>query len=119
LRLIFKTQRDKISYHSFFKYLQETLKLELADWEIDQLENRLDRFGMAFINFNEFNQFCLEYDISWEEELQAVSLDSALEAKLSTNFKDYKLKKSDYFKGIETILTSEIAALAKADKIYE
>jgi hypothetical protein len=54
-----------------------------------------------------------------EEELQTVSLDSALNAKLNISYKDYRIKKSDYFKGIETILISEIAALAKADKIYD
>ena len=74
---------------------------------------------MAFIDFNEFNLFCQEYDIDLEEELQTVSLDSALNAKLNISYKDYRIKKSDYFKGIETILISEIAALAKADKIYD
>jgi hypothetical protein len=29
--------------------------MDLQDWEIEEIENRLDRFGMAFIDFNEFN----------------------------------------------------------------
>jgi hypothetical protein len=42
-----------------------------------------------------------------------------LEAKLNVSYKDYKLTKADYFNGIKTILTSEKAALAKCNKIWE
>jgi hypothetical protein len=38
--------------------LKLSLKIDLDDWEIEEIENRLDRFGMAFIDFNEFNLFC-------------------------------------------------------------
>ena len=61
---------------------------------------------MAFIEFNEFNEFCLEYGLDWGEEIIDNDLESILEAKLNLSYKDYQLTESDYFQGCKTILTS-------------
>ena len=45
------------------------MKIELADWEENSLESRLDRLGFAFIEWNEFNEFSLEYGLNWNEPL--------------------------------------------------
>jgi hypothetical protein len=81
------------------------------------IEDRLDQLGMAFIEFNEFNEFCLEYGLDWGEDINNNDLEAILEAKLNLSYKDYRLKDSDYFQGCETILTSEKAALAKVTSI--
>ena len=37
---------------------------DLEKWEKDSLECRLDKLNFAFIEFNEFNEFCDGYKIS-------------------------------------------------------
>ena len=73
---------------------------------------------MAFIEFNEFNEFCLLYGINWGEEVKENDLEDILDAKLNLSYKDYRVTKSDYFLGCPTMLTSEKAALSKAEGIY-
>jgi hypothetical protein len=71
--------------------------IELANWEEDALESRLDRLGMAFIEFNEWNEFCMEFGMDWGEPLLETDLEDVLDAKLNLSYKDYKLSKNDYF----------------------
>jgi len=59
LRSLFKKYTDRLSYHDFFNFLEQGLKINLEGWEKDALEERLDRLGMAFIEFNELNEFCM------------------------------------------------------------
>ena len=54
---MFKAQGDKLSYYDLFQFIEYTLSIKLSKWEEDDLEGRLDRLGMAFIEFNEFNEF--------------------------------------------------------------
>lgn len=69
LRALFRAQDDKLSYFDLFTFLERTLQIKLHNWEEDALEGRLDRLGMAFIEFNEFNEFCLGYGIDFGEPL--------------------------------------------------
>ena len=69
----------------------------MANWEEDALESRLDRLGMAFIEFNEWNEFCMEFGMDWGEPLLETDLEDVLDAKLNQSYKDYKLSKNDYF----------------------
>ena len=79
-------------------FVEDQLGLNLEDWEEDSLECRLDRLGMAFIEFNEFNEFCLDYGISWDEKLKAFDLEDELDAKLNLSYKDYIIdSKQDFF----------------------
>jgi len=73
------------------------LKIKLEVWEEDALEGRLDRLGFAFIEFNEFNEFTMEYDIDWKEKLLETDLEDILDAKINLSYKDYQLSKIDYF----------------------
>jgi hypothetical protein len=45
------------------------MAIKLENWEEDALESRLDRLGMAFIEFNEWNEFTMEFGMNWGEEL--------------------------------------------------
>jgi hypothetical protein len=73
---------------------------------------------MAFIEFNEFNEFSLEHGLEFGEPLLETDLEDILDAKLNLSYLDYKVSKYDYFMGCPTMLTSEKAALAKVSKIY-
>ena len=104
-----------MSYYDFFKFTREVLNVKINDYEMDDLESRLDRLGMAFIEFNEFNEFVLDYGIDFGEPLLETDLEDILDAKLNLSYKDYKITKYDYFQGCPTMLTSEKAALAKCN----
>lgn len=53
------------------------------------LEERLDRLCMAFIEFNEFNEFLLGYGLDYGEPLLENDLEEQLERKLNVSYKDY------------------------------
>lgn len=76
---MFRHQNDKLSYFDFFQFIEHTAQIKLAVWEEDALEGRLDRLGFAFIEFNEFNEFCLNYDIHFGEDLLLTDLEDLLD----------------------------------------
>lgn len=47
------------------------------------MESSLDRLGMAFIEFNEFNEFCQNYGVNWGEPLDENDREAQLDAKLN------------------------------------
>ena len=102
-----------------FQFIEYKLKISLQNWEEDALEGRLDRLGLAFIEFNEFNEFCQEFGFDWGEPLLENDLEDQLDAKLNQSYKNYKLSENDYFQRCKTMLTSEKAALAKCRKIMK
>jgi hypothetical protein len=69
---------------------------------------------MAFIEFNEFNEFSMDYGVDWNEPLLETDLEDILDAKRNVSYKDYQLSEADVFHGCPSMLTSEKAALAKA-----
>ena len=73
------------------------MQINLQNWEEDALEGRLDRLGLAFVEFNEFNEFSLEYGLDWGEALLENDLEDILDAKLNLSYKYYKLTEDDYF----------------------
>jgi len=74
---------------------------------------------MAFIEFNEMNEFSQTYGIDWGEKLLETDLEDILDAKLNLSYKDYQLSDEDFFMGCPTMLTSEKAALAKVNQLYK
>ena len=118
LREKFAAQNDKFSYFDMFQFIEHRLKIPLNKWEEDDLEGRLDRLGMAFIEFNELNEFSIEYGIDWNEPLLETDLEDILDQKLNLSYKDYQITEEDFFLGCPTMLTSEKAALAKVNQIY-
>jgi len=63
----------------------------MMSWEEDALELRLDRLGMAFIEFNEFNELCQEQEINLGEPLLETDLESLLDRKLNVSYTEYRL----------------------------
>ena len=119
LRDMFKSQNDKLSYFDMFQFIKNKMQIELQNWEEDALEGRFDRLGMAFIEFNEFNEFSLEYGLNWGEALAENDLEDILDAKINLSYKDYIVTEADYFQGCATMLNNEKAALATVRKIYK
>jgi hypothetical protein len=88
----------------------------MKKWENDALESRLDRLGLAYIDFWEFVEFAEGYGVIFNEPNRPENdTEQILEAKLNISYKDYKLTKTDYFNGIKTILRNEKAALSKCN----
>ena len=71
--------------------------IELKNWEEDALESRLDRLGLAYIVFNEFNEFGMEHGLNFGEEIEDSDLEDILDAKNNISYLDYKVSKYDYF----------------------
>lgn len=94
------------------------MEIKLENWEEDALESRLDRLGMAFIEFSEFNEFSMEYGINWGEKLPEEDLEDILDAKMNLSYKDYVVTKADYFQGCPTMFKSEKAALSACRTIW-
>lgn len=90
----------------------------MKNWEEDALETRLDRLGMAFIEFNEFNEFCMSYGIDFGEPLLENDLEDILDEKLNLSYQEYKVTKRDWYNGVSSILRSEKAALSYVESIW-
>lgn len=118
IRQLFQEQNDKLSYYNLFHFIEFDLKLKLQNWEEDAIESRLDRLGMAFIEFNEFNEFCMEYGIDFGEPLLETDLEDILDEKINLSYQDYKVTKKDWYNNVSTILTSEKAALNFCETIW-
>ena len=119
IRQLFHDQNDKISYFNLFTFIELDLKIKMHNWEEDALEHRLDRLGMAFIEFNEFNEFCMEHNIDFGEPLLETDLEEILDEKINLSYQDYKVTKKDWFNNVSTILTSEKAALQFCETIWQ
>ena len=52
---------------------------------------------MAYIEFNEFNEFCMDHQIDFNEDVFETDNEDILEAKLNLSYKDYIVTKYDYF----------------------
>ena len=93
---------------------------DLEKWEKDSLEVRLDKLNFAFIEFNEFNEFCDNYKIHLGVPIEARDLESIIEEKMNVSYKNYVIDPSkDHFQGCKTMLTNEKAALATVHAIYK
>lgn len=55
------------------------MKITLDDWYKDVIESRLDRMGLAFIEFTEFAHFLQGFNVSFNEELPEMDLEEQLE----------------------------------------
>ena len=45
---------------------------------------------MAFIEFNEFNEFSMEYNLDWNEPLLENDLEDQLDEKINLSYKDFE-----------------------------
>jgi hypothetical protein len=78
--------------------LEFDLKVRLKDWESDALESRLDRLGLAYVDYWEFVEFMEDFEVVFDEpERPELDVEAQLEAKLNISYKDYKLTKADQF----------------------
>ena len=57
----------------------------------------MDRLGLAYFEFNQFNEFLEEYDYVWGEPVIETNITSILQAKMNLSYKDYIISELDYF----------------------
>ena len=119
LRTMFKDQNDKLSYFDFFNFIEHDLKLQLENWEEEALQQRLDAMGMAFIEFNELNEFFDEYGYKTGEPIIEDDYEHQLEVAQELSYRDYQVTEADYFMNCPTMLKSEKAALAVCRQLYK
>jgi hypothetical protein len=74
---------------------------------------------MAFIEFNEFNEFSIEYGINWGEPLLEGDMEDILDAKMNVSYKDYTVTDQDYFNRCPSMFNNEKAALARCREIWK
>lgn len=54
---------------------------------------------MATIEFNNFNEFCADFELDWGEPISKEDDDDILEYQLSISYSDYQVSSNDYFRG--------------------
>ena len=123
LKDVFKSHGDKISYYDFFSFLEKDMGFgkdgyKPQDWEKDAIEMRLDRMGLAYIDFNEFRKFCNDYNIDLGESLNLEDKEDEMEEQENVSFKDYQISEKDKFQGSSTMFRNEKAALKVANSFY-
>lgn len=75
---------------------------------------------MAFIEFNELNEFTMDYGLDWGEPLLENDLEDILDAKINLSYKDYVINPAeDFFMGCPTMFTNEKAALKECRRLYK
>ena len=74
----------------------------------------MDRLGLAYFEFNQFNEFLEEYDYVWGEPVIETNITSILQAKMNLSYKNYIISESDYFPGCPTMFNNEKAAIKYA-----
>jgi len=120
IREDFRNHKDKLSYFSFFNWIEGAFGIQLKAWQCDAIESRLDRMCLAYIDYWEFVEFCETYEIYYDEPDRPLNdTEAIMDARLNISYRDYKLTKADYFQGNKTILLSEKAALAKCAQIWD
>lgn len=74
----------------------------------------LDSMGLAFIELGDVATILKQVGCDLGVKCNQVDESAKLKKKLAVGPEEYKLSESDYYRGLPTILNSEVAALAKA-----
>ena len=74
---------------------------------------------MAYIEFNEFNEFLRDFGYDTGIEVIEEDDEAELERKAAISPKDYVVTPEDYFMGVPTMLNNEKAALATCAKLMK
>ena len=59
MKKVFDEHQNRLSYFDFFTYLKGIGVVVEKDWEVEAITQRLDAQGLAYIEFNEFNEFLI------------------------------------------------------------
>lgn len=93
-------------------------KLAKIQWVKDGFADFLDDYGEAHIGLNDLIDFLgfFDFDLGVQK-----TIDEEERMKLKANIepKDYKITNADYWRGCQTILNNETAALLKCEQIFK
>ena len=90
-----------------------------APWIFEDFISQLDTMGLAFIELNDIASWLKAFGFDLGIKISQMDVADALEKKLKVGPEEYQLNaQTDYYRGIETILNSEVAAMAKVMQLY-
>lgn len=119
----FNTHRDQcLTYFNFYELLFTTLKLDIPKWEwefiYEDLEFYLDSDDTADMSLNDVANWLKMYDFDLGV-LTHASTEQIRKKDIHDDPYTYKHSKEDYFRGLKTILNSELAAIAMCENLYQ
>lgn len=76
-----------------------------------------DEFSLAFVQFNDIIDWLKDWQFDFGVAKEQDS-EEELHKKINTAPKQYVIQEKDFFRKCKTILNSEVAALAYAEKLY-
>ena len=85
----------------------------IDEWRYEDFETTIDNFGLAFMELNDVNKWLLDHGYDLGVPVKQIDREDEFEKKMSVQPKDYELTEKDYYRNKQTILNSEVAALAK------
>lgn len=84
----------------------------------EDFQSQLDRMGLACVEITEIAEWLLKYGCDLGIKINKVDQTDVINKKLQIGPKDYQINPEvDYYRGISTILNSEVAALARVIEI--
>ena len=86
----------------------------IEEWRYEDFETTIDNFGLAFMELNDVNKWLQDHGFQLGIPLKDIDREDEFQKKQNVQPKDYVLKPEvDFYRNKETILNSEVAALAK------
>ena len=115
----FTKYNQKLTYYEFSKVTQAMGVDFVANWMFEDFLSDLDSMGLAFIELNDIASWLRKYGFDIGVQINEVDQSDKLKKKLAIGPKEYQVTEADYYRGIPTILNSEVAALATAIKLSD
>jgi len=92
----------------------------VAPWMFDDFIDELDALGLAFVELSDVARWLQDFGFKLPGvEIPEKDESDMLRARLDVEPSSYELTDKDYYRGVQTILNSEIAALAKVIQLSE
>ena len=110
----FKKYQNKLTYFDFNQVAISIGVDFVAGWMFEDFLSDLDSMGLAFIELNDIASWLQSYGFDLGIQVSSIDESTNLQKKLAIGPSEYQIDETkDYYRGVSTILNSEIAALTK------